>query len=149
MGQSCCESSSSTATATATTESCCGGSAQTHPLGHHGAVCHVEFTVPDFQKAKEFYGPLFQWDFHPMSPENWYFMSPKGGPCGCINKGSAPTDTKTMLYVNVSDINTTLDKAKKTGATVRMPKTEIPGGHGFIAQLKAPDGNVFGLYNRN
>jgi hypothetical protein len=28
-------------------------------------------------------------------------------------------------------------------------KTEIPGGHGFFAHMKAPDGNVWGIYSKH
>lgn len=53
-----------------------------------------------------------------------------------------------MIYVNVDDIPGTLARAEAMGATTVKPKTEIPGGHGFFAQLKAPDGNAWGLYSR-
>ena len=145
----------STATATQTgsttaTESCCaGGQAKANPLGHHGAICHVEFTVPDLQKAKDFYGPLFKWDVHNFQPKELYFMSPQGGPCGCILEGTPAGDEKTAFYVNVDDIAATLDKASKMGARVTLPKTEIPGGHGWIAKFRAPEGNVLGLYSRH
>ena len=69
-------------------------------------------------------------------------------PCGCIIEGAAHTDDKTTLYVNVDDIPAALTKAAKLGAKVTVPKTEIPGGHGFFAKFRAPEGNVIGVYSR-
>lgn len=131
------------------TESCCNTAESANPLGHHGAVCHVEFTVPDLGKAQAFYAPLFKWDFFPMGEKELYFMSPKGGPCGCVLQGASHTDDKTTFYVNVDDIAATLAHATSLGAKVVLPKTEIPGGHGFIAKFRAPEGNVLGLYKRS
>lgn len=129
------------------TDSCCATGQPTNPLGHHGAVCHVEFTVPDLQKAQQFYAAVFKWQFFPMSERELYFMSPQGGPCGCVIHGSAHTDDKTTFYVKVDDIAAALDHAAKLGAKTVLAKTEIPGGHGFFAKFKAPEGNVMGIYN--
>ncbi len=113
-----------------------------------GSIVHVEFTTPDLSKAKDFYGALFGWEFQPFQPTEWYFMTPKGwGPCGCVLQGPAAADSRTMIYVNVADIPATLARAESLGATTVKAKTEIPGGHGFFAQLKAPDGNVWGVYS--
>lgn len=115
-----------------------------------GSIVHIEFTTPDLAKAKEFYGDLFGWEFQPFQATEWYFQTPKGwGPCGCVLQGAPAADAKTMLYVNVDDIAATLAKGEQLGATTVKPKTEIPGGHGFFAHMKAPDGNVWGIYCRS
>ena len=148
------ETTTATSTATATADSCCAvedeccdGETAFHPV--HGTVCHVEFTVPDLTKASKFYGNLFGWEFFAFGENEMYFQATNAGPCGCIAEGKADTDGKTTIYVNVDDIGTTLTKAKKLGATVTLPKTEIAGGHGFTARIRAPEGNVFGIYNRS
>ena len=53
----------------------------------------------------------------------------------------------TILYVKVDDIAASLKRAASLGAKTVKPKTEIPGGHGFYAHFRAPDGNRFGIYN--
>ncbi|MBX3471211.1 MAG: VOC family protein [Planctomycetes bacterium] len=114
-----------------------------------GSIVHIEFTTPDLAKAKAFYGELFGWEFQPFQPTEWYFQTPKGwGPCGCVIQGPAAGDARTMLYVNVDDIPATLARALDLGAKTIKDKTEIPGGHGWFAQLQAPDGNVWGIYCR-
>jgi predicted enzyme related to lactoylglutathione lyase len=115
----------------------------------NGSICHVEFSAPDLAKAQKLYGDLFGWQFFPMKPDEYYFQTPGNwGPCGCVLKGKAG-DTQTTIYVNVTDIPATLAKATKLGATVSTPRTEIPGGHGFLAKIGMPDGNTFGLYSRS
>jgi uncharacterized protein len=115
----------------------------------NGSIVHIEFTTPSLEKAKTFYADMFGWEFHPFQAKEWYFMTPKNfGPCGCMLEGAPATDGKTMIYVNVADIQKTLAKAIKLGAKEIKGKTEIPGGHGFFAQLKAPDGNIWGIFSK-
>lgn len=115
----------------------------------HGSICHVDFVVPDLERAEKDYAELFNWQFMPFQPTERFFMARPGGlPGGCMAQGTPAFENKTVLYVNVDDIGATLAKAERLGATVRKPKTEIPGGHGFCAELRMPDGNVVGVYNR-
>ncbi|MBI4576675.1 MAG: VOC family protein [Planctomycetes bacterium] len=132
------------------TASTCCDTAETSWTPVNGTICHVEFNVPDLEAAKKFYGDLFGWQFMPFGATEYYFQTPgNAGPCGCIMKGDAATDGKTMVYVNVSDMSAALTKARKLGATTCKTRTEIPGGHGFFAQIQAPEGNVLGIYSRN
>ena len=113
----------------------------------NGSICHVEFTTPDLTKGATFYGEMFGWEFMPFTATEMYFQTPGNwGPCGCMLQGPAASGSQTMIYVNVADIAKTLTKATTLGAKTIKPRTEIPGGHGFFAQLQAPDGNVWGIY---
>lgn len=47
----------------------------------------------------------------------------------------------------MKDIEKTLAEAAARGAKTLRGKTEIGGGHGFCAEMEAPDGNVFGLWS--
>ena len=47
-------------------------------------------------------------------------------------------------FVQVPDLQATLDKAIASGATVLMPPTEIPGTV-TLATFADPEGNVMGL----
>ena len=114
----------------------------------NGSIIHVEFTTPDLAHATKFYSELFGWQIMAFKPGHLYFQTPGNwGACGCINEGPAATCAATMLYVNVANIPATLKKAGSLGATTVKAKYEIPGGHGFCAEVKMPDGNVFGLYS--
>ena len=131
-------------------ETCADASCSTAPQPQHGSFVHIDFSSPDLARAKAFYGALFGWTFHPFTAESLYFTTPGNwGPCGCLNQGAAASCQATVLNVNVNDIWQSLTQAQTLGASVVLPKTEICGGHGFIAHVRAPDGNVFGLYNRH
>jgi hypothetical protein len=141
---------SATSMATAE-ESCCSAessaSAKDVPVG---AICHVEFTVPNLEQAKAFYTSLFGWEFFEFQPTEFYFQTPKNwGPCGCIMQGEPETTGKTTIYANVNDIPSILARATELGAKIITPKTEIPGGHGFFAKFQAPDMNHIGIYSRH
>ena len=64
-------------------------------------------------------------------------------------KGTPAADAKTMIYVNVCSIAATIEKAQRLGAMLIKPRTEIPGGHGWFAQIKMPEGNIWGIYSRS
>ncbi|MBI4615435.1 MAG: VOC family protein [Planctomycetes bacterium] len=141
MGEHCCSSDhshehSQAATATAVKVA-------------QGTIVHFDFTVPDLKKAGDFYGKLFGWQFQTYKDnESWFQAGQPGGPCGCAVKGTPAADGKTVIYVNTDDIDASLKKATTLGAKTLQPKTEIEGGHGFFAKIRTPEGNVFGLYNR-
>lgn len=127
---------------------CCEMTQATAP--QHGSIVHVEFTVPDFEQTPRFYSELFGWQFFPHEENTLYFQTPGNfGACGCVNKGTPATDGKTVICVNVNDINATLAKAGTLGGSTVAPKAEIKGGHGFYATFRAPDGNVLGIYCRS
>lgn len=116
----------------------------------NGTICHVEFTVPNLEVASKFYGQLFGWQFQPFMQNEWYFTTPENaGPCGCMMQGNAEIEGKTVIYVNVTDINKTIEYATKLGAKTIKPKTEIQGGWGYFATFKGPEGNTFGVYSKN
>ncbi len=48
------------------------------------------------------------------------------------------------VYVDVDDLQATLDKAKSLGGEVVMPPMDVPGGPS-IAQFKDMDGNIIGI----
>ncbi len=115
----------------------------------NGSIVHVEFNTPDLEAAKKFYSEVFGWEFHPFQPTEMYFMTPKSwGPCGCMLQGQIGNQT-TLIYVNTNDIEGLLSKGERLGAHTVKPRTEIPDGHGFFAHMRAPDGNVFGIYSRH
>lgn len=132
------------------TETSAQAQAETQPQLHHGMIVHVELTVPDLKEASKFYGAVFGWEFHPFQETEWYFAPPQHqGPGGCMLQGSPAECSKTMIYVNVDDIPAALEKAAGLGATVVKPKTAIPGDHGFFAQVRAPEGNVIGVWSKS
>ncbi|MBI3270621.1 MAG: VOC family protein [Planctomycetes bacterium] len=119
-------------------------------IPQNGSIVHVEFSTPDLEKGSKLYAQLFGWQFFPFMENEMYFTTQGNwGPCGCLQRGAPAADAKTMLYVNTDNMAGLLAKAQGLGATTTKPRTEIPGGHGYFAHLRMPDGNVFGIHSKN
>lgn len=110
---------------------------------------HVELTTPDVEKAKAFYGALFDWKLEdmPMGPGFTYTMIRVGeGTGGGMMATPAPGVPAAWLpYVLVNDLAAATAKAKSLGATVCKDITEVPE-KGSFAILSDPAGAVIGLW---
>lgn len=112
---------------------------------------HVELATKDLDKAKEFYGKLFDWNLQdtPMGPDT-YTMIEVGeteyGVGGGMMKAPMPGMPSAWLsYVQVDDVNATTEKAKSLGATVIRDITQVPG-MGSFSIIADPTGAVLGLW---
>ena len=108
-------------------------------------VVHFEIIGKDGKKSQDFYAKLFGWHIDANNPMNYGIVDThtKGG----IGGGIGPSmDGKPAIrfYVDVPDLQKTLDQAKKLGGKTIMPPTEIPGGP-TMAMFTDPDGNIIGL----
>jgi predicted enzyme related to lactoylglutathione lyase len=112
------------------------------------AFVHVELNTTDVNKAKTFYGKLFDWTLEdvPM-PSGTYTMIKVGkGTGGGIMKHPVPGAPSTWLaYVEVDDIAAATQKAKSLGATVMKDVTEIMGA-GWLSIIVDPTGAALGLW---
>jgi len=112
------------------------------------AFVHVELNTTDVNKAKTFYGKLFEWTLEdvPMG-ENAYTMINVGkGTGGGIMKQLIPGASSAWLpYVEVDDISAATKKAKALGATIMKDVTEIMG-MGWLSIIVDPTGAMFGLW---
>ncbi|TFH10514.1 MAG: hypothetical protein E4H08_03440 [Candidatus Atribacteria bacterium] len=87
-----------------------------------------------------------------------YHESPKHVGChvGAVYLGFDQVDDASVaaakaigptLWFTVDDIHATFDRLISLGATVRYPPMEKPHA-GFLASLLDPDGNIFGIAQR-
>jgi len=110
---------------------------------------HVELNTSDVDKAKEFYGRLFDWQMEDveMGPSGRYTMiKPGTGTGGGIMKHPKPGEPSTWLaYVEVEDVGTSTRKAKSLGAKIIKDVTEVPGT-GWLSIISDPTGAVLGLW---
>lgn len=111
---------------------------------------HVELNSPDPQKAKAFYGGLFQWKLEDVSnsavPDGTYTMIKVGdGVGGGIMKQVPGGPAMWLAYVHVDDIHATTDKVKSLGGKVMKDVTEIPG-MGWLSIIQDPTGVMLGLW---
>lgn len=116
------------------------------PQPGHGSIVHIDLAVPNLETDMKAYQELFGWQVFPFQPKEHYFHAQGDwGPGGCVAEGPIG---KCVVYVQVNDILETCSKAEKLGGSVVLPKNAIPGGHGFCAHLKMPEGNVIGVWSR-
>jgi predicted enzyme related to lactoylglutathione lyase len=111
-------------------------------------VVHWEINSNNAQRLQEFYGKLFGWEINANNPMNYGMVNTgsKIGANGGIgqNDPNQPPPPPVTFYVQVSDLQATLDNVTALGGTVVTPPTEIPNMITF-ALFRDPDGNIIGL----
>jgi uncharacterized protein len=107
-------------------------------------VVHFEVHGTDAAKSQEFYASLFGWTIDANNPMNYGLVSTGGdnGIAGGI--AGAMGNPMVTFYVEVDDLEATLQKAEAKGAKRVMGPEDVPGGPS-IAMFSDPDGNVIGL----
>lgn len=109
---------------------------------------HVELNTTDVDKAKAFYGKLFEWKLEDVSMgEHAYTMINVGkGTGGGMMKQLIPGASSAWLaYVEVEDIAAATQKAKSLGAKIMKDVTEVPG-KGWFSIIVDPTGAPLGLW---
>jgi predicted enzyme related to lactoylglutathione lyase len=114
-------------------------------------VVHWEIGGREGKKLQEFYGKLFDWNIQVVEGSDFKGYGivdvGEGGIGGGIfqsSGGDMPTNY-TVFYVQVDDLQASLDKAGSLGAKTVVPPTPIPD-MGAFALFSDPDGNVIGLF---
>ena len=121
-------------------------------------VLHFEITVDDEERAKEFYGSIFDWELNsadmgggmayttittvPIDDK----MMPKEP--GAINGGFTSKGKETpspVITIGVDSIDDTLKKIEAGGGSTITPRTPIPN-MGAFAYFKDSEGNTMGLF---
>ena len=113
---------------------------------------HVELSTTDLEKAKAFYGKLFDWSLEdvPMGPGDTYTLVKVGeGTGGGMMRQPVPgAPSMWLAYVLVDDIRAATEKARSLGARVVKDVTEV-GGMGWFSVLVDPTGAAFALWKAN
>jgi predicted enzyme related to lactoylglutathione lyase len=116
------------------------------------AVTWFEIPTSDFERATHFYEAVLDVKlraFPGPEPCNM-FPSQDGGVGGCIvqREHQKPAADGALVYLNAEGkLDASLKRAEKLGATVLVPRTEIPGGFGYYACLQDSEGNHVGLHS--
>ncbi len=110
-------------------------------------INHVEWDTTDPIALKDFLSGVFGWQFAPFGDSYFITDSKQTGASVGINKNPRAIigNGTPNVYIDVASMEATFAKAKALGGDVAVPKTDIPGmgSYGF---LKAPDGNLIGLF---
>ena len=104
-------------------------------------IVHWDLTVSDPEKAKAFYGSVFDWKFDDSSMPGYTIIDVgiegRGG--GMMQRPPEAPGHALNIYFGVDDAAEALAKAKGAGATLLAEKTEIPG-IGWWGLFLDPDG---------
>lgn len=125
-------------------------------------VVHFEIPVDDVERARGFYGSVFEWGIVPMDDADYtlVFTTPvdedaqapiaNASPidAGAINGGlmnrSADTPAP-VVTIQVDSIDASLRKVEAEGGSVVKPRTSM-GELGAYGYCKDSEGNVIGLF---
>lgn len=110
---------------------------------------HCELSTADLNKAKAFYGSLFDWELQdypmPNGADTYTFIKTAGTGGGML-KQLVPNAPSTWIpYINVDNVNEGTKKAVSLGASLQKDVVEIPG-MGAFSVLSDPTGAIFGLW---
>ena len=109
---------------------------------------HVELNTKDVEKAKNFYGRLFDWTLEdvPMGDMTYTMIKVGEGTGGGMMKQMIPNAPSAWLaYVQVNDIAAATKKARSLGATVMKDVTEV-ADMGWLSIIVDPTGAMLGLW---
>ena len=112
-------------------------------------VVHFEIIGKDTQTLRDFYAKAFGWDVQQMPNEGGidYAMAMPGadhGINGGIGAGMDPSQSYVTVYVEVPDIEASLEKIQSLGGSTVMPAMDVPNGP-RIATFNDPGGHQIGL----
>jgi predicted enzyme related to lactoylglutathione lyase len=108
------------------------------------AVTHWEIHGQDGKKSQDFYASLFGWKIDADNPMNYGMVSAPDGEGIGGGIAQAMDSPSVTIYVEVEDLDATLEAAEALGGKTILPPSDVPGGP-KLAQFADPDGNVIGL----
>ena len=117
-------------------------------------VIHFEIQVEDFERAKDFYEKVFDWEINQaMEKENggmdyWLLTTGPEGTPG-INGGMYIRPKQNPLYtydctISVDDIDKAMQLIKDNGGKILREKVDMPEMRWF-SRATDSEGNIFGL----
>ena len=108
------------------------------------AVVHWEVQARDLERQQQFFANLFGWEIDTNNPMNYGMVSGAGK--DTIGGGIGPAHdqaSRVTVYVQVPDIDQTLERATTLGAQTMVPRMEY--GPVIMALFRDLEGNVIGL----
>jgi hypothetical protein len=119
------------------------------------ALNWFEIPVADIDRAQRFYETLLARSMRreQMGPQTLaiFGYDSDGGVGGALLKGAtapAPGLDGSLVYLDASpSLDAVLSRAGELGAQVLLPKLQLPGTIGFIAQIVDCEGNRVGLHS--
>jgi uncharacterized protein len=110
-----------------------------------GKLVHFEVPVQDTDRAKQFYGGVFGWDFGDSAmPDMEYYMVRTGEDQGGAVYPADKPSSEIIIYFDTDDIDASIAKVRELGGTAD-DKQPVPP-HGWFSGCKDTEGNSFSLW---
>lgn len=119
------------------------------------AINWFEIPAKNFDRAKNFYGSVFNSDLHTekiMGIDMAFFPGGQGevGGAVCAGEGYKPSTEGALVYLNGgNDLSDPLSRVEEAGGKVVTPKTKISDEIGFFAVINDTEGNKVALHSPN
>ncbi|MDA8372431.1 MAG: VOC family protein [Nocardiopsaceae bacterium] len=111
--------------------------------GH--APAWFDISTPDAPRARRFYQEMFGWPVSVVDETYALVGAEDGQPTGGIGQAGPDSPyTGIVVYFQVANVDTALERAEHLGGSRRMDPQSVPGT-GRIAVFTDPDGNPVGL----
>jgi predicted enzyme related to lactoylglutathione lyase len=113
-----------------------------------GTPTWIDLGIPDLDRAMEFYGAVFGWEFDVGPPEMMrYTVCRIGGKAVAGLAQSEPTDTKFWwnVYLATNDCDATTQRIRDAGGTIVIEPMDVMD-QGRLAIAKDTVGAQFGLW---
>ncbi len=109
-------------------------------------LSHVEWRTPDIEACTTFLEQLFGWHFRQHGTRYREYCS--GGVCvGLMAAGEPPAAGSCLAYLYVTDLEDVMARSRQLGGTTELAP-QVIAGYGRYARIRAPEGSVFGLFQR-
>lgn len=115
-------------------------------------VVHFEIAGPDGPALQRFYRDLFDWNVEAQGEEFGFYgivqWNEGGIGGGIIQTQEGMPSNYVTAYIQVDDLQATLDKIAAAGGASLMPPMEIDPSVGSVAMFTDPANNCMGLYSQ-
>jgi uncharacterized protein len=109
-----------------------------------GQMVHVEIPADDTEKAREFWGSLFGWQFESYPGPSEYWMTRITDDSGAAVSNMEPGKRGMRVYFDVDDVNAGVAQVRELGGEANDPMP-VPS-MGWFAACTDNVGNEFGLW---
>ena len=110
-------------------------------------VVHFEIMGGKGSELEKFYAELFGWKINSNNPMKYGAIETAAWPKS-ISGGVGPAhdgNKRVSIYVQVEDLQATLDRVERLGGKTVLPPSQVPGGP-KLAMFADPAGNITGLF---
>ncbi|WP_250445777.1 VOC family protein [Actinotalea sp. C106] len=116
-----------------------------------------EIETPDPDGFQRFHGALWGWTFEPafantaLGADYWIIQQDQHG-IGGLQRASASAprpSVGTRVYLEMDDLETTLDRIAELGGDVERARTALGGDDRWFATFRDPTGVSIGLWTGN